>query len=99
MDKIICLKLASGEEVAGKLVDQNDDIIKLKDIASIVMMPGGGGGQVGLGLMPFLPYANDGAFEFNRKFVMVEFEPGVDMLNNYNRMFGSGIQIASAIPQ
>lgn len=99
MDKIICLKLASGEEVIGKLVEQSDNSIKLKDIASIVMMPGGGGGQVGLGLMPFLPYADDKAIDFNKKFVMVEFDPGVDMLNNYNRMFGSGIQIASAIPK
>lgn len=99
MDKIICLKLASGEEVVGKVDESDQDIIKLRDVASIVMMPGGGNGQVGLGLMPFLPYADDKGIEFNRRFVMVEFDPGVDMLNNYNRMFGSGIQIASAIPK
>ena len=61
------------------------------------MMPGQMSGQVGLGLMPFLPYADEKKFNFNREHVMVEFEPGVDMLNNYNRMFGSGIQIAKSV--
>lgn len=97
MDKIVCLKLTSGEEVIGKLDKDTDVTIDLKDVASIVMMPGGQHGQVGLGLMPFLPYAEDKAFAFNKSFVMVQFEPGVDMLNNYNRMFGSGIQIAKAM--
>jgi hypothetical protein len=97
MDKIICLKLTSGEEVIGKFHNETGVTIELRDVASIVMMPGGQHGQVGLGLMPFLPYAEDKAFPFNKSFVMVQFEPGVDMLNNYNRMFGSGIQIAKAI--
>lgn len=97
MDKIVCLKLSSGEEVIGKLFDNNGVVIKLKDVASIVMMPGGQSGQVGLGLMPFLPYAEEKGIEFNKSFVMVEFDPGVDMLNNYNRMFGSGIQIAKTL--
>jgi hypothetical protein len=97
MEKIVCLKLTSGEEVVGKFQNETSTTIDLKDVASIVMMPGGQQGQVGLGLMPFLPYADDKAFPFNKSFVMVQFEPGVDMLNNYNRMFGSGIQIAKAI--
>lgn len=98
MDKIVCLKLSSGEEVVGKLFDKNNVVIKLKDVASVVMMPGSGGnGQVGLGLMPFLPYSAEKEIEFAKNFVMVEFEPGIDMLNNYNRMFGSGIQIAKAM--
>ena len=97
MSDIKCLKLSSGEEVIGKLFDQNGVVIKLKDVASIVMMPGGGQGQVGLGLMPFLPYGEDKEIAFSKSFVMVEFEPGVDMLNNYNRMFGSGIQIAKSM--
>ena len=97
MDKIVCLKLLSGEEVIGKFFDKNGVATTLKDVASIVMMPGASHGQVGLGLMPFLPYAEDAKFGFAREHIMVEFEPGVDMLNNYNRMFGSGIQIAKTI--
>ena len=97
MDKIICLKLLSGEEVIGKFFEKTGVTTVIKDVASIVMMPGAAHGQVGLGLMPFLPYADEKKFGFAREHIMVEFEPGVDMLNNYNRMFGSGIQIASAM--
>lgn len=94
MSDVICLKLMSGEEVVGKLVERNIEYIKLKDVASIIMMPGGQTGQVGLGLMPFLPYAENKAFHFSRSLIMIDFDPNIDMLNNYNRMFGSGIQIA-----
>lgn len=97
MSDVVCLKLMSGEEVVGKLMERNIEYIKLKDVASIVMMPGGQSGQVGLGLMPFLPYAESKAFHFNRQFVVIDFDPNIDMLNNYNRMFGSGIQIAKAV--
>jgi hypothetical protein len=96
MDKIVCLKLLSGEEVIGKFHEKNGVAVTLKDVASVVMMPGAAHGQVGLGLMPFLPYAEEAKFGFNREHVMIEFEPGTDMLNNYNRMFGAGIQIAKS---
>jgi hypothetical protein len=94
MEKIVCLKLLSGEEVVGKFHEKNGAVTTLKEVASIVMMPGASQGQVGLGLMPFLPYAEGKTYSFNNAHVMVEFDPNVDMLNNYNRMFGSGIQIA-----
>lgn len=97
MEKIVCLKLSSGEEVVGKLIERHNDFIQLKDVASIIMMPGGQSGQVGLGLMPFLPYSDDKTFSFYRSFIMVDFDPNTDMLNNYNRMFGSGIQIAKSM--
>ena len=41
MEKIVCLKLSSGEEVVGKLIERHNDFIQLKDVASIIMMPGG----------------------------------------------------------
>ncbi len=69
MEKVVCLKLSSGEEVVGKFVERRDDIIRLKDVASIVMMPGGQSGQVGLGLMPFLPYSDNKTFSFYRSFL------------------------------
>lgn len=97
MDKIICLKLQSGEEVIGEVFERNGVVTILKEVASIVMMPGQMQGQVGLGLMPFLPYAEGSKIEFSRAHIMVEFKPGTDMLNNYNRMFGSGIQIAKSL--
>ena len=97
MDKIMCLKLSSGEEVIGKLSFEGTAQTVVKDVASVIMMPGQAQGQYSLGLMPFLPYADGKTFAFNSQHVNVQFEPSLDMLNNYNRMFGSGIQIATSI--
>jgi hypothetical protein len=52
MSDIICLKLVSGEELAGKLKNNNGDTFVIRDVASIVMMPSSGN-QVSLGLMTF----------------------------------------------
>lgn len=97
MDKIMCLKLSSGEEVIGKLSEQGTVQTIVKDVALVIMMPGQAQGQYSLGLMPFLPYADSKTFAFNSQHVIVQFKPSLDMLNNYNRMFGSGIQIATSI--
>jgi hypothetical protein len=97
MSDIICLKLISGEELAGQKVEMtsNGDFV-IRNVASIVMMPGQGN-QVSLGLMPFLPYAESKQFTIAREAVVTSFSPNVDMLNNYNRMYGSGIQIAKTV--
>lgn len=93
MDKIVCFKLISGEEVIGTLVEHNT----LKDVAAVMMMPSqAGDGRVSLGLLPFLPYADDNKFTFAENSIVVRFEPNTDMVNNYNRVYGAGIQIAKS---
>lgn len=95
---IKCLKISSGEEIVGSVAEETETHITLDNVASVLMMPGGQGGQqVQLGLAPFLPYSEDGKFKINKTFVMVDFEPNTDMINNYNRIFGSGIQIATGL--
>ena len=92
---IVCLKLVSGEEVIGTKVSDNSYC----DLASIVMMPGQNGvQQVSLGLMPFLPYSDNDEFTFNPSAVVIEHKPNQDLVNNYNRIFGAGIQVVSSMP-
>ena len=93
---VICLKLMSGEELVGTHVEDqsNECVIAIKDVASIIMMPGAGNGQqYGLGLAPFLGYSESTTFQVARTAVVITHEPNVDMINNYNRLFGAGIQI------
>jgi len=98
MSDIKCLKLISGEEVIGNLVVSKEGSVELKDVAAVMMMPSqSGNGSVSLGLMPFLPYADTKSIVFARASIVVEFDPNLDMINNYNRMFGSGIQIAKSL--
>lgn len=90
---VMCLKLVSGEELICDDTGNN----RYSDIASIIMVPGQNGKQVGLGLAPFLPYSEDVTLTIPDTAIMIKFAPSNEMINNYNRLFGSGIQIASSI--
>lgn len=94
-----CIKLATGEELIGDVIDnRNDSVLKIKDPVGIHLMPNQSG-QVSLALLPWLPYAADHTFTIAKENIMVmPFDPSVDLLNRYNQMFGSGIQIANNLP-
>lgn len=62
--KIIVVKLTTGDEVIGKLVEQKADVdvqigrngeyIRIESARTLVMQQAEGG-QIGLGMMPFMP--------------------------------------------
>lgn len=93
MSKIVCLKLSTGEEIICNEVAEH----YYEDIASIIMVPGQSGQQVGLGLAPFMPYLDEGKLFIHDSKVICKGTPTKEMLNNYNRIYGSGIQIASSL--
>lgn len=91
---ITCYKLMSGEELVGN--DEGPNTIS--DPAIVMMMPSqDGSGRFSVGLIPFLPYAEDKTFTLNPNAIITKFAPSVEMINNYNRLFGSGIQIAKTL--
>lgn len=93
--EIVCLKLMTGEELMGK---QDLQTGLYSDIASIMMVPNSQqNGQIGLALMPFLPYSDDTEFAIKDEAVMIRHKPSIEMLNNYNRQYGAGIQVVSSI--
>lgn len=53
-------------------------------------------GRVGASFAPYAPYAKDGKVRIFKNFVIGEIEIDVKIVNEYNRIFGSGIMIASA---
>jgi len=93
MSKVVCIKLVTGEELIGAEVGENT----YEDIANVIMVPSQGK-QVGLGLAPFLPYIEETKLTIDSRHVIVKGTPTKEMINNYSRIFGSGIQIASSIP-
>jgi hypothetical protein len=50
---------------------------------------------MGVGLAPYMPYV-EGNVSLYRNAIASEGEPVEQMQNEYNRLFGSGIQIAPA---
>jgi hypothetical protein len=89
------LKMITGEELIGELElvkksDHHNDY-KLKNVGMVQMVPTQTG--VGLSLYPFAPYTEEDTYYFKHEHVMTTMTPGTELLNNYNRVFGSGIQL------
>lgn len=93
MTKIIIFKITSGEEMIGEVANEFDKHIEVANPAVIMMQRSGEG--VGIGLMPYMPYC-DGNIQFSRASIVAEGEPSQNMVNEYNRIFGAGIQVAPA---
>jgi hypothetical protein len=87
-------KLVTGEEIIAEIFNWFDANIELKNPAVIVMQQTQQG--VGVGLMPFMPYST-GNVKVYRVSLVSEAEPDVKMINEYNRIFGSGIQIVNSL--
>lgn len=97
MTKIKCIRLVAAEELIGEFVAETEKTVTIRTPASVLIVPGqAGGSQISIGLMPWLPYSDDDEFEISRANIVAIHNPSVDLINNYNRMFGSGIQIAAA---
>ena len=88
-------RLNTGEVVLTQLKDSDkpDLYFVLKDPAQMIMQeiePG----RAGVGLQAFIPYGNDIKLYITN--ITAEFEVDQKVENEYNRIFGSGIVIASA---
>jgi len=93
MDKIKVFKLINGEEIIAEIFNHFDSHIELKSPAQIVMQQTKDG--VGVAMAPYMPYAI-GNIELHKHAIASSGTPDVKMENEYSRLFGSGIQIASA---
>ena len=93
MDKIKVFKLINGEEIIAEIFNNFAEHIELKSPAQIVMQQTKEG--VGVALAPYMPYATAN-IDLYRHAIASSATPDVKMENEYSRLFGSGIQIASA---
>lgn len=87
-------KMINGEEIIGEVFNSPLDPIELKDAAQIVLQRTEGGGM-GVALAPVMPYV-EGNVKVWKHAVMAEGIPTQSLVNEYNRVFGSGIQVAPA---
>lgn len=53
-------------------------------------------GRVGAAFAPYVPFAKDGKLRIFKENVIGEIEIDIKLINEYNRIFGSGIMIAGA---
>lgn len=86
-------KLINGEDLIGEVFNYYAEHIELKNPAQIVLQQTQTG--VGVALAPYMPFV-EGNLDLKRQSIAAEGEPKQEMVNEYNRVFGAGIQVVSA---
>lgn len=86
-------KMISGEEIISEVFNKYDQTLELKNPATIVLQQTERG--VSVGIAPYMAYAGERVHIY-RHALAAEGDPDDALRNEYNRIFGSGIQIASA---
>jgi len=89
----IVFKLTSGEEMIGEIFNVYDNCYEVKNSAVIMLQRTDAG--VGVALMPYMPYCGE-KLSFYRNNIVATGEPSQNMVNEYNRLYGSGIEVAPA---
>ena len=83
------------------LADVTEQVNKVlaKQTVQVVVQPQNG--QPMMGFVPFLEYTEEfkTGIEFNKSDILTINTPVRELENEYNRLFGSGLEIASSIPK
>jgi hypothetical protein len=91
------LKFMSGEEVVGQITKSPDgSLINMKKPCAIMLIGSKSSpDQHSMALIPYAAYTKDHEIDIDSSHVMWEAELADDVLNQYNALFGSGIQIVT----
>ena len=87
------LKLVTGEEVMGEVIDENNGNFTLNNVVGIAVVRGKDG-QPNVGFSPFPLYAEAESNihrTFNREHIVYSYEPAEDFKTNYDQIFGTGL--------
>jgi hypothetical protein len=88
-------RLISGEDIIAELGEETSLEFVFKNPAAIVVQQTSDG-RVGAAFAPFTPFAKDNVVHIYKTAIAGHMEVDVKLINEYNRIFGSGIMIASA---
>ena len=94
--KLITFK--TNQTLIGEIVSETGTHITLKQPVQVVIQPTKEGPM--MAFAPFLDYSNEfkSGIRLALSDVLCITTPVVELENQYNKMFGSGIEIASAMP-
>lgn len=92
---VLISKLITGEEVIGDVTDEGDSV-KIKNPCAIAFVPSRDQpGQQSLGLIPYAAYTKNHSVVVNKTHIVWQESLAPEVYNQYNMVFGSGIQIVS----
>ena len=90
------MQLINGQDLIGDVTGLDDPscaVVRIEKPAAIGMVGGQSEGQMNVGLMPWIPFSEEEAFDVQKRNILVSYTPSRDLVNHYSRMFGSGIII------
>jgi hypothetical protein len=97
--KLITFK--TNHTILGDVSDSDDfDSVSIKEPVQVVAVPPSASNpEGGIAFSPFLEYSEEfkTCIKVNKVDILTITHPVVELQNQYNRIFGSGIQIASSI--
>jgi len=84
------LKLATGEEIVGNVVEKNGIAYRIENpcVLGIMMGPNG---KANLQMQPMLIFSEQKVVELNRSFIVYDVTVAIEIQNKYNEIYGSGI--------
>jgi hypothetical protein len=86
-------KMINGDDIIGDELKAENTNYQIKSPAQIVLQQTEKG--MGVAIAPYMPYAS-GNISLYYTAIAAECVPDQNMINEYNRIFGSGIQVAPA---
>ena len=93
MNEVKVFKMINGEEIIGEVLKENADYLEIKSPAQIILQRTDKG--MGVAIAPYMPYS-DGNINLYNGAIASDCKPDQNLINEYNKIFGSGIQIAPA---
>lgn len=75
-----------------KTVEEQADIIHLENPAIIFLKSTADGKTDGV-MAPYMPFSKDGRVKLAKTYIAAECEPAEKLVNEYNRLFGAGLEI------
>ena len=93
MSEVKVFKMINGEEIIGELFSWKDGTYEIKNPAQIILQRTDKG--MGVAIAPYMPYS-DGNINLYKSAIASDCKPDQNLVNEYNKIFGSGIQIAPA---
>jgi len=89
------LKLTTGEEIIGDVT--GGDTITIKQPCILQMIPSrSDSSKLMMALLPYVSHVKNSTLDISLEHIVWEGEPVEELYNQYNSVFGTGIQLASS---
>lgn len=91
------VRLFTGEDVMGDVLEITDKTIKIKEAVRVVVIPSKDETQPGIALAPFTHWSKDKEVEIYLHCVMTVMNPITEFVNQYNSVYGGLVMAENKI--